>query len=106
MAGVSSTLSAVVTSTGSLPAGKAAAQGAGVNPGAAMPRSPNWRPIVGGVPGQAEAEALAQAQAEAAARAAAQAAAEPAPDTEALIEAANAAGGKDNIGVVLIEQDA
>jgi protein phosphatase len=25
---------------------------------------------------------------------------------EALIEAANAAGGKDNIGVVLIEQDA
>lgn len=77
------------------PAGKAAAQGAGANPAAAMPRSPNWRPIVGGVPGQAEAEALAQAQAEAAARAAAQAAAEPAPDTEALIEAARQSGYQD-----------
>src|SRR5690606_5426925 len=67
-------------------AGKPAAQGAKPAGGAATPRSPNWRPIVGGVPGQAEAEALAQAQADEVARAAAQAAAEPAPDTEALIE--------------------
>ena len=56
------------------------------------PRPPNWRPIVGGVPGQAEAEA--QAQAEAAARAAAQAA-QPAPDVEAMVEAARQSGYQD-----------
>lgn len=76
-------------------AGKPAAQGAKPAGGAATPRSPNWRPIVGGVPGQAEAEALAQAQADEAARAAAQAAAAPAPDTEALIEAARQSGYQD-----------
>lgn len=56
------------------------------------PRPPNWRPIVGGVPGQAEAEA--QAQAEAAARAASQAA-QPAPDVEAMVEAARQSGYQD-----------
>lgn len=71
------------------PQGAAAASGAG-----AVPRPPNWRPIVGGVPGQAEAEA--QAQAEAAARAAAQqAAAQAAPDVDALVEAARQSGYQD-----------
>lgn len=58
-------------------------------------RSPHWRPIVGGVPGQAEAEALAQAQAEEAARAAAQVAAQPTPDMEIMIEAARQSGYQD-----------
>lgn len=71
---------------GSAPAGAQAAS--------AAPRPPNWRPIVGGVPGQAEAEA--QAQAEAAAQAAAQqAAAQAVPDTDALVEAARQSGYQD-----------
>lgn len=57
-------------------------------PGGNTPRPPNWRPIVGGVPGQAEAEARAQAEA------AAQAA-EPAPDVEGMIEAARQSGYQD-----------
>lgn len=56
--------------------------------GGAAPRPPNWRPIVGGVPGQAEAEARAQAEA------AAQAA-QPAPDVEGMIEAARQSGYQD-----------
>ncbi|OGB05136.1 MAG: hypothetical protein A3G29_18120 [Burkholderiales bacterium RIFCSPLOWO2_12_FULL_64_99] len=77
------------------PGGKPAAPGAAPVASAATPRPPNWRPIVGGVPGQAEAEALAQAQAAEAARAAAQAAAEPAPDLDALIESARQSGYQD-----------
>lgn len=62
-------------------------------------RQPTWRPIVGGVPGQAEAEALAHAQAQAqaaeAARAEAAAAAEPPPDIDAMVEAARQSGYQD-----------
>lgn len=79
--------------------GQAAPQPTGAAAGGSQtastaPRPPNWRPIVGGVPGQAEAQA--QAQAEAAARAAAQqAAAQAAPDTDALVEAARQSGYQD-----------
>lgn len=53
-----------------------------------------WRPIVGGMPGQAEAAAMAHAEAQAAAAAAA-AQAEPAPDVEALLDEARQSGYQD-----------
>jgi flagellar assembly protein FliH len=69
--------------------GNAAAQSAAPGAGAAAPRPPHWRPIVGGVPGQAEAEAQAHADA------AAQRASQGAPDVDALVEAARQSGYQD-----------
>lgn len=73
---------------------KSPVQAAASNGAAAAPRPPKWRPIVGGMPGQAEAEE--QAQLEAAARAAAEAeAARAAPDVDELVEAARQSGYQD-----------
>lgn len=75
------------------------ANGAAASPfftgAATAPRPPGWRPVVGGVPGQAEAEERAAAEAEAAARAAAQTPPAPAPDVDTLVEAARQSGYQD-----------